>query len=328
MKQQLTVPEEYRDIAAICTATEIEIGGNKVIGIADLRTLHKGLGVRTGFPDWLKRRVVQSSEFEEGVDHELWTDADNEHSDLSVRSSKQRNGGRRPGTARLTLTAAKRLAMAEHNEVGANVRGYFIWAETQLLAGGREDIRPRMSPDQVRAMIREENARSCAALVDTMKGMVDDAVRRTNGAHWGMMRGQTQHLDGRHDRHDLDIIEVGDAVYDTKKIMDRSSVVTAAQIQATLHVRLGPGFASKMSQQLGKWCMSHGMQAGPRYEGGPWVFPRAEFEDWYVAEGKTFIDRWESARKAKERHHRRLAKDAADGQTNLFQFHPAPKKRH
>jgi phage anti-repressor protein len=126
--KEVAIPEEYREIAAICTATEIEIGGKKVMGIADLRALHSGLKVNTAFDRWIKRRLVDNPEFVAGQDYEKVQEG------FSPNLEKTKGG--RPGHLyRGTLDTGKRLGLAEHNENGAMVRGYFIWAETQFLAG-------------------------------------------------------------------------------------------------------------------------------------------------------------------------------------------------
>lgn len=120
------LPVEYREIATICAATDVEIGGRTVLGIADARTLHQGLGVRTEFRHWLKRRVTENPEFKADVDYDI----------LPVKNDQQDSSGDWGGSnaiiCRLTLNAAKRIAMAEHNEKGAMVRGYFIWCEDTL----------------------------------------------------------------------------------------------------------------------------------------------------------------------------------------------------
>lgn len=125
----MVVPEDYAELAIICRATDIEIGGRKVVGIADARTLHQGLGVKTAFKDWLRRKIDDNPEFIDGTHYEI-----SDRSNLSNQKMKQNGGDRRSILCRLTLDAAKRVAMAEHNEKGALVRGYFIWTEAQLLA--------------------------------------------------------------------------------------------------------------------------------------------------------------------------------------------------
>lgn len=129
----ISVPEEYREIATICKATEIEIGGKKVIGIADARTLHKGLGVKTRVLAWFSDKVLKNSEFSRGIDYENVTESD--YRNFGNQKLKRNGGDRRSIPYRLTLNAAKRVAMAAHSETGALVRGYFIWCETQFLAG-------------------------------------------------------------------------------------------------------------------------------------------------------------------------------------------------
>jgi anti-repressor protein len=64
------LPAEFVEISTICKATEVVIGGRTVMGIADARNLHEGLGVGRVFRAWIEGRIEQY-EFREGVDFEI-----------------------------------------------------------------------------------------------------------------------------------------------------------------------------------------------------------------------------------------------------------------
>lgn len=118
------VPAEFQQVASICTATETEIGGETVIGIADHRDLHAGLGVKTPAKDWIKRRISDLG-LVQGIDFEI------EEQKCSALTA---DGHARAVVAkvyRLTLDAAKTIAMAEKTAQGALVRRYFLWCEKQ-----------------------------------------------------------------------------------------------------------------------------------------------------------------------------------------------------
>lgn len=114
------IPEEFVEIATVCTATNVVIGGLDVIGIADARALHAGLGVGRDYTNWIKGRIAKFG-FQTGQDYE------------AIRSpelaSTPRSGGQNAITYRVTLDMAKELAMVENNEIGRLVRRYFIWLE-------------------------------------------------------------------------------------------------------------------------------------------------------------------------------------------------------
>jgi hypothetical protein len=70
MTDAVTVPAEFRLIAAICTATDVVIGSRTVLGIDDARDLHQGLGVGTDYTTWIKGRI-QKYGFQAAVDYEV-----------------------------------------------------------------------------------------------------------------------------------------------------------------------------------------------------------------------------------------------------------------
>lgn len=111
------VPTEFQQVASICTATEIEIGGKAVLGVADHRDLHAGLGVRDKHSDWIKRRIRDLG-LKQGIDFQSFSE-----------KSENPQGGAPSVIYRLTLDAAKTIAMAEKTDQGALVRRYFLWCE-------------------------------------------------------------------------------------------------------------------------------------------------------------------------------------------------------
>jgi len=127
MSTNLPIPAEFQEIATICAATDVVIGGQVVLGIADARKLHEGLKANTAFGDWMPRRI-KALGLVEGIDFE----------EVSLKNEKNLSGGRPIKEYRLTLDAAKHIAMVEKNEVGRLVRSYFIWVENNArsLASG------------------------------------------------------------------------------------------------------------------------------------------------------------------------------------------------
>jgi anti-repressor protein len=95
--------------------------------LIDARLLHKQLKVKTVFADWIKRRI-QEFGFEEIKDY---------FSNLRKSSTKPTN------EYHLTLDMAKELAMLERNDVGRQIRRYFIQKEKE--ARGISQLPPEHS---------------------------------------------------------------------------------------------------------------------------------------------------------------------------------------
>lgn len=123
------VPDEFVQVATICAATEVVIGGRTVMGIADARDLHAGLGVGRDYTNWIKARIAKFA-FKEGADFEVISLAKSGEQDSCAQ-----HGGHNASIYRLTLDMAKELAMVENNEAGRTVRRYFIWAEEKARRG-------------------------------------------------------------------------------------------------------------------------------------------------------------------------------------------------
>jgi phage anti-repressor protein len=79
------------------------------------RELHTKLGNKDHFATWIKDRTEQLNFIE------------NQHFEKFSGISEKR--GRPPVEYRLTLVAAKKIAMAEHTEMGDKARDYFIERE-------------------------------------------------------------------------------------------------------------------------------------------------------------------------------------------------------
>jgi len=116
-RNTLIIPDEFREIASLCVAMEDTIGSARQLCIPDHRTLHTGLKVGRDHTTWIKGRVADCG-LVEGRDFEVFTE-----------TGENPSGGRPAKIYRLSLHAAKQIAMMEGNETGKLVRSYFIWVE-------------------------------------------------------------------------------------------------------------------------------------------------------------------------------------------------------
>lgn len=145
------VPASFAQIAAICTATEVEIGDQMVLGIADARNLHAGLGVRRDYATWIKARIARYG-FNEGQDFEIRA--------LPKSGERVRNGlggGENAKIYTLSLDMAKELAMVENNEMGRLARRYFIWAENQVSGSSASVLRLLNRISKLETLIQDRN---------------------------------------------------------------------------------------------------------------------------------------------------------------------------
>jgi len=60
------LPAEFVKISTICKATEVVIGGRTVMGIADARYLHEGLGVGRDCSTWINDRIAKYTALSKG----------------------------------------------------------------------------------------------------------------------------------------------------------------------------------------------------------------------------------------------------------------------
>lgn len=95
--------------------------------LVDARLLHQKLQSNTRFNDWIIRRITEFG-FEAEKDF---------YSNLS-----KSKGGRKSIEYHLTVDMAKELAMLERNEIGRNIRRYFIAKEKEV----RGIVKPQL-PD-------------------------------------------------------------------------------------------------------------------------------------------------------------------------------------
>lgn len=88
--------------------------GNQVV---NARELHRVLGIKTRFNDWINREIVNHN-FSENVDFMFYSNV-----------SKTQKGGRPTQDYIFRLESAKHIAMATMTDQGKHVRNYFIWCE-------------------------------------------------------------------------------------------------------------------------------------------------------------------------------------------------------
>lgn len=93
--------------------------------LCNARELHKFLGVKSRFNDWIKSRIDEYG-FVQNQDYVLVTEN---------LVTKTRGGNRKPiKLYHITLDMAKELAMVEKNTKGRAVRRYFIDCEKRAMA--------------------------------------------------------------------------------------------------------------------------------------------------------------------------------------------------
>lgn len=103
----------------------MEHNGHKVVSARDL---HRALGSKRQFGDWIKERIRQY-QLVENQDYEVF------HGIV-----KNPTGGRPAKEYALPIGTAKELCMVEGNEAGRNIRRYFIEMEQQALDMLRNQI--------------------------------------------------------------------------------------------------------------------------------------------------------------------------------------------
>ncbi len=86
--------------------------------LVDAQLLHKKLGVKTKFADWIKSKISRYG-FEKGKDY---------FSEISEKLG----AGRKSVNYFISIDMAKELSMLEENETGRQIRRYFIAKEKEL----------------------------------------------------------------------------------------------------------------------------------------------------------------------------------------------------
>jgi len=112
----------------------INIQDNENLGkCTSARDLHSVLGVGRDFTTWIKGRIKKYG-FEEEVDFIIVKlDSPNRG------GSKNHGGDRKSVDYIITLDMAKELAMVENNELGKQVRKYFIQMEKYIIQTNQEE---------------------------------------------------------------------------------------------------------------------------------------------------------------------------------------------
>lgn len=95
----------------------IKLDREKKIRLVDARLLHRKLGSKRRFADWIKSRL---SSFDDGTDYYSFSQV-----------CEKPNGGRPSVEYGLTIDMAKHICMLEKNEVGKKIRQYFIDIENK-----------------------------------------------------------------------------------------------------------------------------------------------------------------------------------------------------
>ncbi|ASO09256.1 antA/AntB antirepressor family protein [Salmonella enterica subsp. diarizonae] len=141
-------PEQSQNVnfAEIIPVISGVIGGSET-NIVSARALHKALGVKRDFTNWIKGRIEEYG-FKKGVDFEL-VEYLTSPNPASAKSRQQL-----AHDYLLTVNMAKELAMVERTEQGRAVRLYFIRCEEEL---------HKAAPEKAAALRRELKARITVA---------------------------------------------------------------------------------------------------------------------------------------------------------------------
>jgi phage anti-repressor protein/phage antirepressor YoqD-like protein len=207
----------------------------------DARELHAKLEVGRDFSNWIKSRI-DGLGLVQGVDYEKFNDLAS-----PVLASANRID------YALTLDAAKHVAMAERNERGRQIRGYFIAAERRL--------REAQSP--------------VAALNDpaALRGLLLDYTGRLLAAE-ATIAEQAPKVDF----HDA-VLAAGDTLgfREAVKVLKRSTAATEAEVRTILMTK-------RIVQRLGKKML-------PTYIGGEQRgYVTSRITTWVDATGVTHSD--------------------------------------
>jgi|GEM_PF-3210232 len=115
--------------------------GNSEVNSIYARNLHKQLKIKSRFNDWINNRIRKYS-FLENEDF-IWVTK----SLVTQRESGQ-SGAYTEKDCIVTLDMAKELAMVENNEIGRNIRRYFIQIEKQFKATSQQ-VQPEHSIQKI-----------------------------------------------------------------------------------------------------------------------------------------------------------------------------------
>ena len=116
--------------------TKQEINGSEVNSV-DLRELHKTLGVKTEFSNWLKDQAEILSTYTEGEDY-IRTTTDRNGATLIVKAGLNLKG--KQSEYVITLDMAKHLCMMSRTAKGKEARKYFIAIEKEYNSNSLKEL--------------------------------------------------------------------------------------------------------------------------------------------------------------------------------------------
>ncbi len=141
--------EPHRSTGMIVVNVERGTVGGVACEIVDGRELYEKIGTKEEFRHWIKDRIRQLKFFE------------NQHFESFGGISPK--PGRPPVEYRLTLVAAKKIAMAEHTDAGNAVRDYFLDRERISYEAPRQDS--GMSRSEITSLVEDIIAQTIPAVV-------------------------------------------------------------------------------------------------------------------------------------------------------------------
>ena len=159
-----THPESSKeDISHEIIPLTVGVIDGKTAMVTDARNLHKFLGNRELFANWIKQRIEQYG-FIKHVDYETY-----------LESSKK---GRPRTEYQISSDMAKELSMVERTERGKEARQYFIECEERLR---------RVAPEEHKAALlnwRKNRVAACEdhkSMSDSMKGYIERTEDKQHG---------------------------------------------------------------------------------------------------------------------------------------------------
>lgn len=106
----------------------------------DARSLHKSLGIKTKYADWIKKHL---QDFEEEIDY------------VCTSENSEENHGNRKDYV-LSIDMAKHIAMLQHTPIGKDIRNYFLQKEKEAfeLAKSQSKYFPVTHLDTARMLVQ------------------------------------------------------------------------------------------------------------------------------------------------------------------------------
>jgi phage anti-repressor protein len=143
--------EPHQSTGMIVVNVERGTVGGVACEIVDGRELQEKLGSKAQFTNWFDDRADQL-QLIENKDYEGFKE-----------NSLKPTGGRPKAQYRLTLMAAKKIAMAEHTDAGNAVRDYFLDRERISYEAPRQDS--GMSRSEITSLVKDIIAQTIPAVV-------------------------------------------------------------------------------------------------------------------------------------------------------------------